>query len=170
MPLDAVQLYVAGLITTANIIIDDGIPALDCWITPPTIQNMAGPHAYVWGGRVNPVRQTMPRRMGFKKYPWLIDVYLVFETVANRKQNPNLDRQFPQLIDLVTKMFSTTTMPGFIDQDGVFSTNPVDNGSQIQAIGESWSLDYPPVRVPATMRMTWFSARITMDVLEVVQE
>lgn len=170
MPLNSVQHYVKNLITTANIVIDDGIPVLDCWIVPPTLQNMNGPHCYVWGGHVSPKRQTMPRGAGFKMYPWLIDVYLVFETVANRQQNPNLDSQFPKLIDAVTDMFSTTTMPGFIDADGNFTDNAVAGASQIQAIGESWSLNYPVEHVPRTMKMTWFSACITMDVLEVVQQ
>lgn len=172
MPLNSVQLYVAGLITAANIIIDDGIPALDCWIVPPTLQNMNGPHAYVWGGRVSTSRQTMPRGVmaGFKKYPWQIDVYVVFETVANRIQNPNLDSQFPMLIDAITNIFSTTTMPGYIDTNGVFSTEPVAGASQIQHIGESWTLDYPAVHTPRTMKMSWFSANIVIDVLEVVQQ
>lgn len=166
MPLNSVQQYVKGLIDTAAIVIDDGIPILDCWIVPPTIQNMAGPHCYVWGGRVNPSRQTMPRGVmaGFKKYPWLIDIYLVFETVANREQNPNLDNQFPILVDAVTNMLSATEMPKVI-------TDPqTGQYSQIQHIGESWSLNYPVERTPRTMKMNWFSACITMDVLEVVQQ
>lgn len=164
MPLDAMQRYCADLINGAAIEIYTGAPVLDAWITPPAVQSMDGPHAYVWGGRVSPVRQTMPRTQGFKKYPWQISIYLVFETTADRNKNPDLDRQFPQLIDAVTGVFATTTMPLiYLDvETGVYS--------QIQAVGESWTLDYPVSRAPATLRMVWFSALITMDVLEVVQQ
>jgi hypothetical protein len=48
--------------------------------------------------------------------------------------------------------------------------NAVDEtDTQIQSIGETFDLDYPPERTPASMKMIWYSARLGLDVLEVVQ-
>jgi hypothetical protein len=166
MPLNSVQHYVKNLVNGLAIPAPIG-KTLDTWITPPPVESMDQPHCYIWGGRVSPSRQTMPRTAGFKKYPWLIDIYLVYETSAQKGStglNPTLDSEFPVLIDAVLKVFTTTVMP-------ILITDP-DTGviSQIQHIGESWSLDYPVEKTPATMRMLWFNAMITMDVLEVVQQ
>jgi hypothetical protein len=164
VPLNTVQTYLQGLLN--GLTIPEQTDTLDCYITPPTLQDMNGPHAYVWGGRVSVRRQTMPRIQGFKEYPWKMSIWLVYEsasTVAG-EVNTTIDNEFPLVIDAVTNTLSITTMP-LIIQDP-------DTGqySQIQAVGESWSLQNPTVRLPETMRMLWYAALITMEVLEVVQQ
>ncbi len=170
MPLKSVQRYVKSLLD--GITLPGQNMPLVAHITPPSLEDMDGPKAYVWGGHVNVTRQTMPRGAGFKNYPWTIDIWLVYLTAAD--ENPTLDDEFPDIIDTVTNVFSTTKMPVFIDADG----NPQDVSApvtsrtgltQIQRIGERWTLDYPPERTPATLRMVWYSALLSMEVLEVVQ-
>lgn len=168
MPLNSVQHYVHDLIN--NMVLPSPVTGrgpLDCAITPPALQSLDGPHCYVWGGHVDKERQTMPRGAGFSKYPWRMSIWLIYETSAQlgpSGRNPNLDSEFPVLLDAVTKLLARTTMP-------ILITDP-DTGdiSQIQGIGESWSLDYPAERLPATMRMLLYTAEISMDVLEVFQQ
>lgn len=172
MPLRSVQRYVKGLID--GISIPGQQKPLQAWITPPSVENMDGPRAYVWGGHLNVTRQTMPRHAGFQSYPWTIDIWLAHLTVADTQKNPDLDDEFPQIIDTVTQVFRSTTMPVFIDADGNVEdvSAPVTDRAgltQIQRIGERWTLDYPPEHAPATLRMVWYSALVAMEVLEVVQ-
>jgi hypothetical protein len=165
--LSSVQSYVQGLIDGLVIPVS-GNPALTAWITPPVFEKADGPRAYVWGGRVHGGRQTAPRGPGMMKFPWTVDIYLVYlDTPDNARQA----EPFPRVIDTVLTTFMTTTMPVWIDAAGV----PVGpnastrTDTQIQAIGESFDLDYPPERAPAAGRMLWYSARIGLDVREVVQ-
>lgn len=164
MPLNTVQTYLQGLLQ--GITLPGQTNTLDCFITPPALQDMDGPHSYIWGGRVDVSRQTMPRGPGYKKYPWRMSVWLVYETGATiaGETNPTIDNEFPLIVDAVTNTLSVATMP-LVIQDP-------DTGqySQIQAVGESWSLDNPTVRLPETMRLLWYAALITTQVLEVVQQ
>jgi hypothetical protein len=144
------------------------MPPLTAWITPPVVEKATGPRAYVWGGRLRAARQTAPRGPGMQKFPWTVDIWLVYlDTPDNARQN----EPFPLIIDTVITAVQKTVMPLFIDKDG----NPVGpnatsgTDTQIQSIGETFDLDYPPERLPASMRMVWYSARIGLDVLEVVQ-
>lgn len=146
----------------------DDLPALTTWITPPVLEDMDGPVSHVWGGRVRGARQTAPRTQGMKKLPWIVDIYLAFEDTPD---DALASESFAKVIDTVLLAFFTTTMPLYIDVNGIPMgpnlVNPTD--TQIQAIGESWELDYPPERLPASMQMVYYSARIGMDVLEVIQ-
>lgn len=159
MPLNSVQQYVKGLL--------DGIEVpgqeqpLVCYVTPPVLEKPSGPRAYVWGGKVTRDRQTMPRGPGFAKFSWIIDIWLI--SLLN-PQADGVDEIFPLVVDAVTNTLATTTMP-------IVITDPTTGQeSQIQAIGESWDLDYPPEHTPATSRMLWYACHIGMDVLEVVQQ
>ena len=165
--LDSVQQYVRGLIDGLVIPVT-GIPPLTAWITPPVLEEADGPRAYVWGGRVRGGRQTAPRGPGMKRFPWSVDVYLTYRDTPD---DALASEPFPKVIDTVLRTFMATTMPLWIDANGV-PVGPNAGSStdtQIQAIGESFDLEYPPERLPATMRMVWYSARIALDVLEVVQ-
>lgn len=160
------QRYVQGIL--AGLELPDGLPALTTWVTPPVVEDMDGPRGYVWGSRVQGSRQTAPRGAGFMKLPWTIDVYLAF---LDTPDDALANESFPKVIDAVLMKFFTTTMPLFISAAGVPMGSDLvnDTDTQIQAIGERWDLDYPPERLPATMRMVWYSARIGMSVLEVIQ-
>jgi hypothetical protein len=158
MPLNSVQQYCKGLL--------DGLPLpgqdqpLIAHIMPPTMEEMDGPRAYVWGARMRGERQTAPRRAGYKRLPWTVDVYLAYLDSAD---NPDGDKAFPLIIDAVLARFWSTTMPLMI-------TDPeTGQVSQILAVGETWDLEYPPERLPATMRMIWSVARLSMDVTEAIQ-
>jgi hypothetical protein len=165
MPLNTVQHYLRDAIDGLQIPLPGSTP-LDCYITPPVLQDMDGPHAYVWGSRVSVGRQTMPRGAGFKRYPWRMSTWVVYETAATiaGQTNPTLDSEFPVIIDAVTNLLSGLPMVDIV-------TDP-DTGqySQIQSVGESWDFEYPTVRLPQNMRMLWYGAYITGDVLEVVQQ
>lgn len=137
---------------------------IEAYITPPTVEDIDGPRAYIWGARNRGKRQTMPRGIapaaGFKRLDWTIDIYLVYLTTPD---DSNVDQEFPLIIDAVLTKLWSTTMP-------VVITDPTTGQvSQIQAIGESWELEYPPERTPATLRMLYYSSRIAMDVMEVLQ-
>jgi hypothetical protein len=165
--LASVQQYCRGIIDGLALPLP-GSPSLTAWITPPVFEKLTGPRAYVWGGRVRGSRQTAPRGPGFRRVPWVVDIWLVYLDTPDQARRAE---PFPLVIDAVLAAFMTTPMPVFIDASGT----PVgpNAGSaadtQIQSIGESWDLDYPPERAPAAGRMVWYSARIGMDVLEVVQ-
>lgn len=166
MPLNSVQQYVQGLLN------DLPIPAstqlLEAYITPPVVEDIDRPKAYIWGGRLRGSRQTAPRtgnaivngRAGFKKLMWDVDVYLVYETVPDA---PTIDQEFPLIIDAVLDKLWTTTMPVFITD----STTGVQ--SQILAIGEDFDLDYPPEKLPATLRTLWYTAKLGVTIYEAVQ-
>lgn len=162
MPLNSVQQYVANQINGLQI--PTLAQPLEAFITPPAFEAINGPKAYVWGGRNRGRRQTMPRGIapaaGFKRLDWTVDIYLVYETMADE---PLIDQEFPLIIDAVLTKLWSTTMP-------VIITDPTTNQvSQIQSVGEEWGLEYPPERTPSTLRMLWYSARIAMDILEILQ-
>jgi hypothetical protein len=158
VPLNSVQLYVASLLD--GLAIPGNPTPLTAHITPPTVEDLDGPRAYVWGARLNGLRQTAPRGPGFKRLNWVVDVYLSYETVPD---DPTVDQNFPLIVDAVMNATWQTVMPTFITdpQTGV--------KSQILQIGEEFELEYPPERTPATLRMLYFTARLGLDVYEAVQ-
>lgn len=158
MPLNSVQLYVKGLL--------DGLPIptmtqqLQAYVTPPTVEDVDGPRAYVLGAGMTGSRQTAPRGPGFKHLDWALDVYLVYETTPD---SAGIDEQMALIIDAVMARLWTTTMPLFI-------TDPTTQlVSQILAIGEDFILEYPPERTPATLRMLYYTARLNLKIYEAVQ-
>lgn len=174
MPLNSVQQYVKGVIN--GITIPGQSSPLVAYITPPVIDNVGrAPKAYVWAGRLDPGRrQTAPRGPGFKELNWLIDVYLNYETNPNRPvvNGVSIDNQFPLIVDAVMAAFWTTTMPTFIDQNGVPQPGQLmgqSGWSQIHHVGESFRIEYPTERTPNTTRMLWYSLQLVVDVCEVVQ-
>lgn len=159
MPLNSVQSYVKGLL--------DGLPipgpmnqTLEAFITPPSVDELDGPKAYVWGARMVGNRQTMPRGQGFKRLTWQVDVYLTYETYPD---NPSLDEEFPLIVDAVMAKAWTTPMPLFI------SDPTTGLQSQILAVGEKFDFEYPPERLPATLRMVLYTARLGLEISEAVQ-
>jgi hypothetical protein len=163
-----VQRYVCNSILNNLAIPVQGIPPLTAWMTPPVIEQADGPRAYVWGGDVAVSRQTAPRGPGFKKFPWTVDVWLIYLTTPDDGFETE---PFPKVIDAVMWAFFTTTMPLFIDVNGnPMGPNAVnDSDTQIQKIGESPRLQYPTERMVGPMQMLWYTAGIQLDVLEVVQ-
>jgi hypothetical protein len=165
MPFNSVTQYVDGLINGITV---PGIAGtLTSWVQPPVLENLNvnGMRAYVWASRVSASRQTMPRGegAGFKKLPWHVQVWAVYETAADQ-DNFLLSQQFPCMLDAIAEALATTTMPLFI-------TDPTTmQESQIQSVGEEWDLDADTARTPATMRMLWYGALFTNTILEVYQQ
>lgn len=176
MPLMSVQNYVKGLLD--NLAVPGQPKPMDAHVTAPVVQDMDGPHVYICGARVLAGRQTAPRinaktkdpaTAGYRKYPWKVQLYAVYET--NADNNPTIDSEFPAVLDAITYALETAQMPQWIDSTGtpVPTNTPVPGASQVDGVAESWSLDYPAEYVPATLRMLWYVALITVDIFEVVQ-
>jgi hypothetical protein len=158
MPLNSCQLYIHSMLD--GLIIPGAAQPLQAYITPPNIEDLDGPRAYVWGGRLRGKRQAGPRGPGFKHLQWTIDVYLSYLTVPD---GANIDQEFPLIVDAIMAATWATKMPLVI-------TDPTTQVmSQIQSIGEDFDLEYPPERNPATLRMLYYTCRVGLDVFEVVQ-
>lgn len=178
MPLTSTQLYVKGVLD--GLIVQDGIPPLEAFVQPPVLDTLDGPKAYIWGGRMSGHRQTMPRintpqadligRSGFKKLAWTVDVFLSYEMNPDQPA-VDADQDFPMIIDAILWQTWATPMPIFIDPTGNPTKEPIEGVeySQILAIGEDFELEYPPERVPSTLRMLYYTARIGLDIYEAVQ-
>lgn len=168
MVLDSIQNYVCNSILQGLPIPVDGMPPLTAWVTQPSLEQADGPRAYVWGGTVDISRQTAPRGPGFKKFPWTVSVTMVYLTTPDDALNCE---PMPKIIDAVIWAFATTTMPLFISATGVpMGSNAVnETDTQIQGIGESMRLQYPPERMVGPMQMLWYASVLDVSVLEVVQ-
>jgi hypothetical protein len=158
MPLNSVQQYVKGLLNDLPVPGQD--KTIEAYITPPTVEDIDRPKAYIWGGRLRGMRQTAPRGLGFKRLNWVVDVYLVWETLPD---GPTIDSEFPLIIDAVLNKTWTTTMPIKIQDP------QTGQSSQILQVGEDFELEYPPERMPSTLRTLYWTARLGLDVYEAVQ-
>lgn len=165
--LASVQNYVRGIIDGLPVPVD-GVPPLTAWETPPALEQADGPRAHVIGGSLPISRQTAPRGPGFKRFAWTVDVYLVYLTTPDDGLNCE---PMPKIIDAVLWAFMTTLMPVFIDVNGnPMGQNAVNKtDTQIQSIGESMRLQYPPEKMVGPMQMLWYTSLLQVDVLEVVQ-
>jgi hypothetical protein len=164
VPLASVEQYVLGIL--------DGLPIiglgteLEAFITPPVVDNLDRPKAYIQGARLRTSRQTAPRRSGFKHLAWTVDVYLTYETNLD---SPTVDTEFSQVIDAVMAAFWSTTIPTFIDSAGRPVPAAVPNCSQILNTGEDFELENPPEHTPKSLRMLYYAARLGVDIYEAVQ-
>jgi len=167
MPLTSVQLYCKHIID--GLLIPGATAPLVAYVTPPTLSDLDGPVAIVQGARLRANRQTAPRRAGFKRLQWVVDVYLAYETTPDPETN---DLEFPTIVDTVMAAYWKTEIPTFIDPLGnTIGTNPEvipDGSSQILNTGEDFELEYPPEHVPASMQMLYYSARLGVDIYEAV--
>jgi hypothetical protein len=160
MPLNSVQLYLLDQLDGLDI--PGSTQTLDAYITPPATEELDRPKAYLYGARMRGGRQTMPRGLtgAFKKLNWQVDVYLSYET---NPDSGTVDQEFPLIVDAVMWKLWTTTMPLFI-------ADPTTGlKSQILAVGEEFEFEYPPEKMPATMRMLYYTARLGLSIYEAVQ-
>jgi hypothetical protein len=166
MPLNSVQKLTLGIIQ--GLAIPGSTAPLTAFITPPMIEDLNGPRAYVWGGRLRGDRQTAPRRQGFKNLNWTIDVYLSYLTTPD---SAGIDEQFPALVDAVMAATWATTIPLMIDGQGqpVDAANAPPGATQILSLGENFELEYPPERSPSDLRLLYYTCRLGLDVQEKVQ-
>jgi hypothetical protein len=158
MPLNSVQLYVQSLLNELEI---PGLTVrLESYVTPPVVEDIDRPKAYVLASRGRVRRQTAPRGPGYKWLDWTVDVYVTYETVPD---SDTVDQEMPLIIDAVCTKLWTTTMPLSI-------TDPTTGQrSQILQVGEEFDIEFPPERTPATLRMLYYVARIGFSIYEAVQ-
>lgn len=165
--LDSVQHYVCNLLNGLTLPAATPGP-LTAYISPPALEKLDAPRAYVWGGQLKGRRQTAPRGPGMMRLNWTVTVWLVY---MDTPDDALANEPFPGVFDTVLKRFMTTTMPLWIDATGTpvgpNAGSPSD--TQIQAIGESFDADYPPERLVNKMRQSWYTSRLGIDVMEVVQ-
>jgi len=137
---------------------------LQAWVQPPALEATDSAKAYIWGGSGRETRQTMPRGMGFKTIAWNVDVYLFLQTVSDLEAVTwDVSQEFPLVIDAVMKACRTADMP-------IAVTDPTTgDGSQLLAVGESMTLEYPPERAAASQRLVFYTARIGVDMMEAIQ-
>lgn len=166
MPLYSIQKYLHGIIN--GLALPGSLPPLTAWITPPVIEGADGPRAYVWGGRMLSRRQTAPRGPGYRRLDWTADLWLAN---MDTPDDALADESFALISDAVMSALWSSVMPVWIDGNGVpVGSAPTGEGqSQIQAIAEDISLDYPPERSTAALRMLWYTQHLGVSVLEVVQ-
>jgi hypothetical protein len=165
MPLNTIQTYVKSIINGAELPL--GLGVLQAFITPPDPGESLDPTIYIWGSVAHEKRQTMPRHQpgnyssgGFKWIDHTLDLWLVFCAYAD---DNGVDSQFPAAIDAVMAILRDTQMqvPVFDPVTGMKST--------IEMIGESMTWDYAPVHSLEDQRMLRYTARITVDVKELIQ-
>ncbi|WAL67144.1 hypothetical protein ORV05_04970 [Amycolatopsis cynarae] len=161
MPLNTVQQYVRGVLD--GIAIPGQTQTLPAYVQAPPLVPLDGPVAIVWGGRMRQKRQSMPRGAGFQQLEWQVDVYLSYETSTDTDLEPTVDQEFPLIVDAAMQALRTTTMP-------VTITDPTTHqASQILSVGENMSLEYPPERAPATLRLAYYTCQLTTTIMEVIQ-
>lgn len=170
MPLLSVQSYIRGVLDGLSV--PGQTQPLKAQITPPVVQNLNGPTAFVWGGSVRGERQSGPRgapgKAGFKHLAWDVDVWLVYLTNPN---NPTVDSEFPAFVDAVMAQIWSTPTTLFIDARGTPAepTSVPEGVTQILSVGEQFRLEYAPVHAVASQRMLYFDARLTLEIYEAVQ-
>jgi hypothetical protein len=165
MPLNAIQNYVKGLLDGAQLPLGQG--TLQAFITPPDPGEGTDPTIYIWGSVAHEKRQTMPRHQpgnyssgGFKWIEHTIDLWLVFCAYADDEM---VDSLFPAVIDSVMAILRDTQMQ-------VPIIDPVTGmKSTVEMIGEVMTWDYAPVHSLEDQRMLRYTARLTVDVKELIQ-
>lgn len=172
MPLTSVQLRLQNILN--GLPAPGGSKALAAYITPPVVDKLDGPKAYVWGGRLAVSRQSGNRgtapAAGFKKLLWDADVWLVLLANPN---DPNKDIEFPQLVDAVMAQLWSSPMPRWIDALGNLLPDPAGDpppgASQILEIGEAFQMEFDPVHTPQSLRMLYYTAQLRLQIYEAVQ-
>jgi hypothetical protein len=168
LPLNSIQNYVVGLLD--GMVVQGVEKPLTAYITPPQVEDMDGPRLYVWGGRMRSTRQTMPRintpaaraigHSGFKHFAWTVDCWISYETIPG---TGTVDQEFAVLLDAIMAVLYSTEMPVFISDPTTGMT------TQVLSIGEEFDLEVAPERTPQTLRMLYYTARLSLDVYEAVQ-
>lgn len=154
--LNSVQIYINGLLDGLALPYGD---KLTSYVQPPIIEPLEGPRCYVWGGTAHETRQSAPRGPGFKRIAWLIDVFLTYESMQDELDGGN----FPQIVDAAMQALRSTPIPVKVTDT---ATGTV---TQLVEIGETITLDYPPLHTAQSERTLYWAAKLTCSVLEVIQ-
>src|SRR5580658_4864767 len=146
-----------SILTKVQSVLDDlpipgGAQKLQAFITPPLAHRPIRPTAVVWASRAPVGRRAMPRGQGFKQIDWAVDVWLMY---LMSPQVPNLDQQYPLVVDAVMAAMWSTPMPVPIE-------DPVTGlVTQMTSIGEVFTVDNAPVRSPEGQQMYYFTGKVS---------
>lgn len=111
------------------------LPPVQAWVQPPPItQPVEFPQVYVWGGRLQERRATLPRTQGQKRRQHQVDLYVNW--VAD-DTNENLPVElFPVLVEAIMQVLRSVQLPVTLTDE---ITGAVSN---LTDIGESMNLAY----------------------------
>jgi hypothetical protein len=169
MPLNTVQHYLQGVLD--QLVLPLGIGTLDAYITPPNPRdNVTDPAAYIWGSHGDESRLTVPRAQhgdlasgGDKTLAHRTDVWLTWFGEAD---NPQVDQQFPAIVDAVLAVLRNVEM---LDQTQHAQDPVTGQLSNLLNVGENMTWEYGPVRATADQRYLRYDAQITVEVIEIIQ-
>lgn len=159
MPLNTVQSTLKNLLDGLSLPYSD--TPLSAYIAPPDPGNGMDPAVYVWGSVATDKRQTMPRGLGFRIIEHEVDLWLIW---FGSSDAPDVDSQFPVIVDAVCQALRTAPMPVLNITDP--TTRQV---SDLLMIGERIRWDYAPVHSVEDQRWWVYTARLICDVREKLQ-
>lgn len=156
MSLNAVQIYAKNELSKLGSSPFWNQP--EVYIAPPRVGTVARvPHIYIWGSVWDDNRQTAPRKRGFIRSDYQVQLWLRMIMQAN---DPDADMAFPAFIKTVQRHLQKVNI-------AVPITDPVDNEvSQLLAIGEKYHVEYIPVHTTANQRIVQYDALVRATVRE----
>ena len=105
MSLNSVQLYVRDQL---NGLTCATLPAAEAWVLPPpTTQPADNPQIYVWGGRSDESRMTIPRFRGQKRVAHTVSCWIQWVSDSD----PANVQQFPVFMDTITYTLRSLPIP-----------------------------------------------------------
>lgn len=168
MGLNTCQLFVKGLLNNLQPPGDTGINGpIEALITPYDPDESGAARIYVWPSAGPERRLAWPRNTGpgtpagWKQITHNLELFMVW--FDDQDIDPNIDVNFPALIDFVMFTLRTCTDPASV-------TDPLTGESFLLLdIGENMDYTYVPPRSTADQRMLRYDAKITMPVIEYFQ-
>lgn len=168
MGVNTVQWYIKGILDQVQLPLDLG--TLNAFIQPPNPGDGTQPGIYIWGGRGDERRMTIPRARagdlstgGEKSLSHSVDAWIIWLGPA---VDPQQDVLFPAIVDTVMAVLRNTPI-----LDGTqYAPDPVTGRlSQLLNVGEHMSWEYAPVRAVSDQRYLRYDALITIDIEEIIQ-
>lgn len=166
MPLVTIQTYLKGVLN--GVILPQSLGTLEAVISPPNPNDdVINPMAYIWGGRGDESRKTVPRAQprdlatgGHKTIDHDVDIWLVWFGAAD---DPQADFQFPSVIDAVCAVLRNVPL---LDQTQSAVDPVTGQQSDLLDVGERLSWEYAPVRAVADQRYFRYDAQISASIQE----
>ena len=168
MSLNSTQLYIQSLLQGLQPPGDTGVNGpIEALITPYDPDESGAARIYVWPSSGPESRLAWPRNTGpntsagWKQTKHSLELFLTWFDDADA--DPDIDINFPALIDFVMFTLRTCTDPAPV-------TDPLTGAfSWLLDIGEDMAYTYVPPRSTADQRILRFDAKITCPVTEYFQ-
>jgi hypothetical protein len=165
MGINTCQLFVQGLLQGLQPPGDTGLNGpIQALITPYDPDEDGVPRIYVWPSAGPERRLAWPRNTGpntpagWKQITHNLELFMVW--FDDSDADPNIDINFPALIDFVMFTLRTCADPAEV-------TDPFTGSSWLLLdIGENMNYTYVPPRSTADQRILRYDAKITMPVIE----